>query len=1109
MKGLAMETPLTGKAMRTRNILLIFAAVSLFSCNKEKESQPSKPDMARITAEIENSDTKTELLLGSGISQVLWSEGDAIAVLIDENDIPARFVLAEGEGDTRAVFTCSDQDYGENYVAYYPADYFVDKRYIPNSESGGQVSWTGEITVELPLCQEYKQGSFGNGALPMVATSSSTVFSFKNLASVLRIPVKGHTQLDSLVFRPIDKDMLVSGKAVVSSKDVSLSMIGGMGKNRVLLLTPGLTLSEGAESDLYVILPPGTYKGGFSVSFYSGASHVEKSYYQDFTFGRSQLHTTGLVHLELDEVKESESLEGAGTSDNPFKIKTLGDFLLLRTAVNTGGKIKTAEKDVAAATASYTLESDLDLSRLCNEQASYSWTPIGSESNPFLGSFDGKGHSLSNFYLAVGTEMYNGLWAYVGTFATIKNLVVEGRIIRTVFDNFYGPDLNAFTGMIAGHIDINSSIENCSVKGRVEGDWRYTGGLVGENYGGNIRKCVNYATVVGAYEAGGIAGITYMGLSDCINYGEIRGQRAGGMASTGGGHTVNCFNYGSVVADADDGGGIYGFYDRGDIINCVNVAEVTSAYSRSAAGIVGFMCGSGRIINCLNTGSITGICSTEWDYAAGICGSLPNWNINPFTPPAVYNSVNLGQVKVYSSSGGLDHLAGVVGRSSETVQQNYWLYDPENGLGVECGIASDEGESANNYPVTLLQLKGEDTGIMLYRGESTLLGALNDWAGSHLNSFASPLFGWKYDENGDLAFTGVAADPTEPETEPDYYISTDFSHDGEIVNLQAASEGEGIELVLLGDAFSDRQIADGTYADAMQRLMDSFFGEEPYASYRHLFNVNAITVVSSTEGYQHDGQALSTWFGDGSSVGGDDFKCMAYALNVVPENKMDKTVIVVAMNMDYYAGTCYMYNPLDGDYGNGLSIAYFPTSSDVTTFDGLVSHEAGGHGFAKLADEYDYPGTISEEEVDYHKKIGQFGWWKNVDFTDEPSMVKWAKFITDDRYASEGIGVYEGACTYQYGAWRPTEQSIMRHNIGGFNAPSREAIYYRIHKLAYGDDWQYNYEDFVAWDLAHRAPASTKARSARPNFVEKEFQPLAPPVVINKDWREVVGRSRK
>ncbi|MBR0287055.1 MAG: hypothetical protein IJQ96_08565 [Bacteroidales bacterium] len=337
------------------------------------------------------------------------------------------------------------------------------------------------------------------------------------------------------------------------------------------------------------------------------------------------------------------------------------------------------------------------------------------------------------------------------------------------------------------------------------------------------------------------------------------------------------------------------------------------------------------------------------------------------------------------------------------------------------------------------------------------------------------------------------------------YKSTDFSADGTVHQLRAASKGAGINIVMMGDAYSDRLIADGTYEAVMRKAMDAFFDEEPYKSHIDYYNVYYIDVVSKNEAY-YGITAFNTFYGDGSYVGGDDNKVFEYAQKILSKDQIDDALIIVMMNRDYYGGTCYMYSVPDGDYGRGPSIAYFPTSSDISTFNGVVTHEAGGHGFAKLADEYDYPVVISEDEVADRRSMEPFGWWKNIDFTSDPSQVKWAKFITDDRYASEGIGVYEGACTYQYGAWRPTEQSIMRHNIGGFNAPSREAIYYRIHKLAYGADWQYNYEDFVAWDLAHRTPAATSARGARPNFVEREFEPLAPPVVVNKDWREVVKK---
>ena len=81
----------------------------------------------------------------------------------------------------------------------------------------------------------------------------------------------------------------------------------------------------------------------------------------------------------------------------------------------------------------------------------------------------------------------------------------------------------------------------------------------------------------------------------------------------------------------------------------------------------------------------------------------------------------------------------------------------------------------------------------------------------------------------------------------------------------------------------------------------------------------------------------------------------------------------------------------------------------------------------------------------------------------------------------------------------------MRYNVGGFNAPSREAIYYRINKLAYGKDWEYDYENFVEYDAINRsssAESASVARSRRSNYVEVHVQPTAPPVVVGKSWRD-------
>lgn len=329
------------------------------------------------------------------------------------------------------------------------------------------------------------------------------------------------------------------------------------------------------------------------------------------------------------------------------------------------------------------------------------------------------------------------------------------------------------------------------------------------------------------------------------------------------------------------------------------------------------------------------------------------------------------------------------------------------------------------------------------------------------------------------------------------YESSDFGADCRVHILQQSSIGAGVDIVLMGDAFSDRLIADGTYENVMLKAVDAFFVEEPYKSLRDYFNVYYVDVVSPNEVYYGE-TALGTWYGNGSQVGGDDETVFKYALKAVAEERLDESLMIVIMNRDYYAGTCYMYVGQEGDYGRGKSVSYFPASSDAMTFNSVLSHEAGGHGFAKLADEYSYPyrGIIPEEEKASYVERFQNGWYKNIDFTADPQKVKWSRFIADSRYESERLGVFEGACTYMFGAWRPTDNSIMNQNTDGFNAPSRYAIWYRINKLAFGEDWKGTYEDFVEFDLAHRPSASTKAASR--NYVEKPLPPLHPPVVVNR-----------
>ncbi len=346
------------------------------------------------------------------------------------------------------------------------------------------------------------------------------------------------------------------------------------------------------------------------------------------------------------------------------------------------------------------------------------------------------------------------------------------------------------------------------------------------------------------------------------------------------------------------------------------------------------------------------------------------------------------------------------------------------------------------------------------------------------------------------------------------YTSTDYSADGNVKTLQTATTGKDIKVVIMGDGFTDRMIADGSYDEAMNKAMKALFSSEPIKNYRNQFTVMSVTAVSENEYFGESYKtAFSGYFGEGTHVGGNNAKVFEYAKKAISEDEMDDAIIIVIMNEERWAGTCYMYRPeKENTWGSGATIAYVPNIGytgiiEYETFESLLSHEAVGHGFAKLEDEYVNKDTaIPAEIINSYQKEFELGWWKNIDFTNNPAEVKWASFITDNRYTNEEIGVYEGAMTYPSGVYRPTENSIMTSRATDFNAPSRQAIWYRINKLTQRANWEGTYEDFVQFDKAtYGAQASarrTQKQTEDSRIRRTEELRTAPPVVKTITWRE-------
>ena len=151
----------------------------------------------------------------------------------------------------------------------------------------------------------------------------------------------------------------------------------------------------------------------------------------------------------------------------------------------------------------------------------------------------------------------------------------------------------------------------------------------------------------------------------------------------------------------------------------------------------------------------------------------------------------------------------------------------------------------------------------------------------------------------------------------------------------------------------------------MQKAMDSYFSVEPMHSLREYFDVYSVTVVSVSDSID-GGTALGTTFTGGTSIKGDNEKCKQYATKVpLLGNSVRNTPMIVVMNSPRYAGTTYMHSL-------GYSIAFCPyVDNDDERFAQIIHHEAVGHGFGYLGDEYDdvYDGEIPPNVMAELKEI--------------------------------------------------------------------------------------------------------------------------------------------
>lgn len=292
----------------------------------------------------------------------------------------------------------------------------------------------------------------------------------------------------------------------------------------------------------------------------------------------------------------------------------------------------------------------------------------------------------------------------------------------------------------------------------------------------------------------------------------------------------------------------------------------------------------------------------------------------------------------------------------------------------------------------------------------------------------------------------------------------------EWITLQKATKGNngGINIVLLGDGFNAKDIASGKYLKDIKQEVEYFFGIEPYKTYRDYFNVYTAIPLSTESGIGTVNtiryNRFNTTFTGGVGLKADYDEVFDYALGAPTVNKsnLNQTLIIMVPNSTDYGGICQMWE-------DGSAIAFCPQSTYGYPLDtrGVIQHEAGGHGFGKLGDEYIYHNAFIDAcgcsccgHVLEFNGAKSLGWYDNLELTGKMHSVGWSHLIFDDRY-SDIVDIYEGGYMHNRGVFRSEPNSCMNNDIPYYSTISRESIVKRI--KAYAGE-TYSFEDFVKND---------------------------------------------
>ncbi len=1020
------------------NILVLSSMAVSVACN---ETEERGSEARTINAVIVQPDTRTSLNGpdANGVYKTVWSSGDQIMVF--SGDLACRYILKSGENTNKGVF--EGYENSEDLVAVYPLS-------IGFSRTGAT------IEVGLPEVQEYVSGNIPLGAYPMLGIYGDETFSFRNLCSVLKVPMFGDATVKSITFTPNNAGVKASGKAVINVNSTQLEMDDNS-KPSVKLDCPDVKLSA-QPTDFHFVVPAQIYPGGFTLTIATDKGDVVKTLKSDITLDRSVLYPIEAFECKIDSkeniifedanfkaylvanfdtdgdgeiskeealaitkiivgTKDIESLAGIEHMANLTELRCEGPWSIFEPEEDPEGKLKT-----------------LDVSKNVNLTILYcgfnQLTSLDVTNNHKIEQLRCAGNNLNSLDVSKNTELiefeaYNNRLSSidVSNNPELEYIDLTNNQIKSI-DVSNNPELD--------YIDLtNNQIKSIDVSNNLELE-RIT---CSDNKLTSIDVTNNQKLTTLNISGNSIVKID-LGNNPELNYLYCEKNKISELELSNNKKlkrlNVNDNNLTSLTVNCCPE--IKRLKANNNLIKEMDISELTSLFD--------FYC-SGNPLETLYVfdGQIDALFEKEI----------------PSTTKIVVKGTEPGEDEVFTVTPTLFDIDG---------------YEQDITMTVTANISY----SIDSQPEWISK-KSDNSGVY------TFTVSANTTSSSRSGEII-----FKNVNNSLLTVTVKQGIQT--------YTSSDYSQDGQVTRIHSATVGKGIDVVFVGDAFADKD--QNLFNKYVELGKEAFFTEEPFRSTNDRFNIYRIGSVSKNGIITQEGgdTKFSAQFGDGTYISGDHDAVFRFVQDKMPSVNLKKTIVFVIVNKAKYAGTCWMFS-------DNKAVCYVPLCRDETDYAQTLRHEGCGHGFGKLADEYFYDsmGRIPDDKVTELKqwKVLSYGFYENVDLTSDPNTIAWARFISDSRYSGK-VGVYEGGYTYPYGVYRPTDNSIMRYNTGGFNAPSREAIYKKIMKFSEGDAWTYDYETFVVFDTPARSAEAVTRAAAQCAAVDKaNFIPLAPPVMVMVD----------